>query len=183
MWRDRTLVLDEHRDPADPAPSPEAWAQATDLADAVRLAIDTVLTPHQRAVALAIIVEGCPAMCSPTGWAPPAMPCTRPFTTHAGGCGPNSARGDTSALGRGDRPMSMTLTDDQIAALLFDSEPWFSCEDCFEHIDVYVEQLAAGLDPGHRAMEVHLKDAPVRRGGRNPPCPADRARRATPAEF
>jgi RNA polymerase sigma-70 factor (ECF subfamily) len=60
LWRDRPVELDEHLTQADPAPSPAQWVQAKDLAGALSVAIDTVLTPHQRAVALAIIVQGVP---------------------------------------------------------------------------------------------------------------------------
>ncbi len=42
------------------APSPDAHAEAAQLAHAVRDAITTELTPHQRRVALALLVEGVP---------------------------------------------------------------------------------------------------------------------------
>lgn len=60
LWRDRPVELDDHLTAADPAPSPAQWVQAKDLAGALAVAIDTVLTPHQRSVALAIIVQGVP---------------------------------------------------------------------------------------------------------------------------
>ena len=43
-----------------------------------------------------------------------------------------------------------------VAALLVDTTPWLSCDECFERIDVHVESVLA--DPGHRdaAMDRHL---------------------------
>jgi hypothetical protein len=51
---------------------------------------------------------------------------------------------------------SSTLTDDAVAALLVDTEPYLSCDDCFERIDQYVEQRLA--EPSHRdcEMDTHL---------------------------
>ncbi len=52
-----------------------------------------------------------------------------------------------------DRP---TLTRSAVAALLVDTEPYLSCDDCFLRIDQYVEQRLA--DPAHRdpEMDTHL---------------------------
>lgn len=43
-----------------------------------------------------------------------------------------------------------------VQALLLDTNPYLSCDDCFDRIDRYVEQVVT--DPGHsdRLMEVHL---------------------------
>ena len=48
------------------------------------------------------------------------------------------------------------LTPDAVEALLVDTSPYLSCDDCFATIDVYAERLAA--DPGYRdlPMETHL---------------------------
>lgn len=48
------------------------------------------------------------------------------------------------------------LTADAVAGLLLDTDPYLSCDDCFDRIDEYAERLVA--DPGHRdrAMERHL---------------------------
>lgn len=48
------------------------------------------------------------------------------------------------------------LPPEAVEALLTDTSPYLSCDDCFATIDVYVERLAA--DPGHRdlPMETHL---------------------------
>jgi hypothetical protein len=44
-----------------------------------------------------------------------------------------------------------------VDALLRDTTPWLSCEDCFERMDSYVEALRR--DPGHldQAMSTHLR--------------------------
>lgn len=48
------------------------------------------------------------------------------------------------------------LTPEEVTSFLLDSEPYFSCDDCFAHLDEYVEQVVA--DPAHRdlPMQVHL---------------------------
>jgi hypothetical protein len=49
------------------------------------------------------------------------------------------------------------LTVDAVQQLTLSTEPWLSCEDCFELMDVYVERILA--DPGTGGpteMEVHL---------------------------
>jgi hypothetical protein len=49
------------------------------------------------------------------------------------------------------------LTPAAIDALLVDTTPWLSCDECFERMDVHVEALLA--DPDHRdeAMDRHLQ--------------------------
>lgn len=44
-----------------------------------------------------------------------------------------------------------------VDALLRDTTPWLSCEDCFERMDSYVE--AVRRDPGYldQAMSTHLR--------------------------
>jgi RNA polymerase sigma-70 factor (ECF subfamily) len=59
-WRHREVELPESLAPADPATSPAAAAEATDLTRAVEKAIADDLTPHQRRVALALIIEQVP---------------------------------------------------------------------------------------------------------------------------
>jgi RNA polymerase sigma-70 factor (ECF subfamily) len=59
-WRDREVPLPETVVLADPAPSPAEMSEAAQLARAVRDAITTELTPHQRRVVLALLVEGVP---------------------------------------------------------------------------------------------------------------------------
>jgi hypothetical protein len=50
-----------------------------------------------------------------------------------------------------------SLTSAAVDALLRDTTPWLSCDDCFERIDTYVEALhrnSGYLDP---AMSKHLE--------------------------
>jgi hypothetical protein len=51
---------------------------------------------------------------------------------------------------------SSTLTDDAVAALLVDTEPYLSCDDCFERIDQYVEQRLANPSHHDPEMDIHL---------------------------
>ena len=48
------------------------------------------------------------------------------------------------------------LGPETLDALLVDTSPYLSCDDCFARIDEFVERRVA--DPGHRdaAMEAHL---------------------------
>lgn len=49
------------------------------------------------------------------------------------------------------------LSDTAVARLVADTEPYLSCDDCFDRLDTYVEQLVG--DPGHEdpAMRAHLR--------------------------
>jgi len=51
---------------------------------------------------------------------------------------------------------SRGLTAETIAVLLTDTEPYLSCDDCFDRIDEYVDRTVA--DPHHDdpAMRTHL---------------------------
>ena len=57
VWHGREVPLDESFSPPARAASPEQYVEAADLAGAVRLAIDEVLTPHQRSIAVALLVD------------------------------------------------------------------------------------------------------------------------------
>ena len=59
-WRHREVPLADTLTVVDPEPSPEAHSEAAQLARAVRRAIADELTPHQRRVVLALLVEGVP---------------------------------------------------------------------------------------------------------------------------
>ena len=54
-------------------------------------------------------------------------------------------------------PQRGDLTPDAIDALLLDTAPWLSCDECFERMDTHVEALLR--DPGHHdpAMDKHLQ--------------------------
>lgn len=59
-WRHREVPLPDTLPLVDPAPSPAALSEAAQLARAVKEAIATQLTPHQRRVVLALVVEDVP---------------------------------------------------------------------------------------------------------------------------
>jgi RNA polymerase sigma-70 factor (ECF subfamily) len=59
-WRHREVPLPDTLALVDTAPSPAAVSEGSHLARAVQAAIATELTPHQRRVLLALVVEGVP---------------------------------------------------------------------------------------------------------------------------
>ncbi|HEU4566518.1 MAG TPA: sigma-70 family RNA polymerase sigma factor [Marmoricola sp.] len=59
-WEDREIHLDGLDRVVDGQPGPGQYAEATDLAEAVRRALETELSPHQRRVVLALLVEEVP---------------------------------------------------------------------------------------------------------------------------
>jgi hypothetical protein len=48
-----------------------------------------------------------------------------------------------------------------IGRLLVDTDPWLSCDDCFDLVDRYVEQLLAGHVDAMPEMRVHLRGCPA----------------------
>ena len=48
------------------------------------------------------------------------------------------------------------VTPEVLHAVILDTEPWLSCDDCFRLMDAYVERRLR--EPGHRdpAMDTHL---------------------------
>lgn len=59
-WKHREVDLDAIADLASNTLAPEAFAVATEFTEAVRAEIENSLTPHQRRVVLALVVEGIP---------------------------------------------------------------------------------------------------------------------------
>jgi RNA polymerase sigma-70 factor, ECF subfamily len=59
-WRSRQVVLDDSDVTVDLGPSVEDYAEAADLARAAGRAIDEALTPHQRRIMLALLVDEVP---------------------------------------------------------------------------------------------------------------------------
>jgi RNA polymerase sigma-70 factor (ECF subfamily) len=59
-WSTREVPLDAAPPLVEHRPSPDQYAEGADLAAAVRDAMDRVLTPHQRRIALALIVDEVP---------------------------------------------------------------------------------------------------------------------------
>ncbi len=55
------------------------------------------------------------------------------------------------------------LTPAAVAALLLDTSPWLSCDNCFERMDTYVEALIHGAWHGDDdpAMAAHLRGCPA----------------------
>lgn len=47
-----------------------------------------------------------------------------------------------------------------VEALLLDTTPWLSCEECFERLDTHVEALLGG-SPTDIAMDRHLTGCPA----------------------
>lgn len=59
-WRTRQVALDDDHITVDLGPSVEEYAEAAELARAVHRAIDEALTPHQRRIMLALLVDQVP---------------------------------------------------------------------------------------------------------------------------
>jgi RNA polymerase sigma-70 factor (ECF subfamily) len=59
-WSRREVPLDASPPVVEPRPSPDQYAEGAELAAAARDAMARVLTPHQRRIALALIVEEVP---------------------------------------------------------------------------------------------------------------------------
>ncbi|MGH3331207.1 MAG: hypothetical protein ACRDPJ_07840 [Nocardioidaceae bacterium] len=54
------------------------------------------------------------------------------------------------------------LTPETVRQLTLSTEPWLSCEDCFELMDVYVETILADPDTTELPeMHVHLRGCPA----------------------
>jgi hypothetical protein len=53
------------------------------------------------------------------------------------------------------------LSADTISRLVVDTEPWLSCDDCFRHLDEYVEMLVAARAAVMPAMDAHLRGCPA----------------------
>lgn len=61
LWSDRPVDLADADEPASQHPlTPESYAEATDLSRAVTVALRTALTPYQRRIALALLVDEVP---------------------------------------------------------------------------------------------------------------------------
>ena len=91
QWQHREVELHDLDElPTVGHDSPEHHAEASDLARAVARAMRAALTPHQRRVAIALLVDDIPIDVLANGSGPPAAPCTRPSTTSACACAPSS---------------------------------------------------------------------------------------------
>ena len=59
-WARREVELNDTTQVMECGPSPASHAEASDLAAAVRLAIEVALTPHQRRITIALLVDDVP---------------------------------------------------------------------------------------------------------------------------
>jgi RNA polymerase sigma-70 factor (ECF subfamily) len=59
-WAHRDVQLDDAVQIHERGPSPASYVEAADLAGAVRAAIDVALTPHQRRITIALLVDDIP---------------------------------------------------------------------------------------------------------------------------
>jgi RNA polymerase sigma-70 factor (ECF subfamily) len=59
-WRNREVELKDETQVLERGPSPANYAEAADLASAVRQAIDVALTPHQRRITIALLMDDIP---------------------------------------------------------------------------------------------------------------------------
>ena len=48
------------------------------------------------------------------------------------------------------------LTQDDVRRLTVTTEPWLSCDDCFDGVDVFVEEVLSGSTPVSEDFRVHL---------------------------
>jgi hypothetical protein len=49
----------------------------------------------------------------------------------------------------------------EVEQLTLDTEPWLSCDTCFDLVDEFVERLLAGDLPALPAMHAHLRGCPA----------------------
>jgi RNA polymerase sigma-70 factor (ECF subfamily) len=59
-WLNREVELKDRETLVEDGPSPESHVEAADLASAVSRAIDVALSPHQRRITIALLVDGVP---------------------------------------------------------------------------------------------------------------------------
>ena len=59
-WRDRDVPLDDPDLIVERGPTPDAYAEASELGTALAAAVSTVLTPHQRRIVVALLVDQVP---------------------------------------------------------------------------------------------------------------------------
>ena len=53
------------------------------------------------------------------------------------------------------------LSPEVIARLTADTEPWLSCDDCFELVDVVIEGMVVSSTPSSERFRVHLLRCPA----------------------
>lgn len=55
----------------------------------------------------------------------------------------------------------MKYTAEQVSRLIANTEPWLSCDGCFDEIDACMEALVAGADEIAEPLRVHLARCPA----------------------
>lgn len=58
-------------------------------------------------------------------------------------------------------PADRRLTEQQAASLVAVTEPWLSCDDCFERVDAYVDALLGSGARLDQPLRVHLARCPA----------------------
>ncbi len=53
------------------------------------------------------------------------------------------------------------LSEASVDALLRDTTPWLSCEECFDRMDTYAEAVVRGSSAHDHAMDRHLSACPA----------------------
>ena len=53
------------------------------------------------------------------------------------------------------------ITREVLRSITQDTEPWLSCDDCFEMLDEYVEHVLADPDDVDVGMTTHLEACPA----------------------
>ncbi|GAB3038909.1 hypothetical protein GCM10027052_18350 [Parafrigoribacterium mesophilum] len=54
-----------------------------------------------------------------------------------------------------------SLSSEAIDRLTADTEPWLSCDDCFEHVDVVIDALVVSSASLSEEFRVHLRSCPA----------------------
>lgn len=54
-----------------------------------------------------------------------------------------------------------SLSPEAIARLTANTEPWLSCDDCFEGVDVVIEAMVTSSTPFSQEFAVHLNRCPA----------------------
>jgi hypothetical protein len=58
-------------------------------------------------------------------------------------------------------PNSPRLTEQTARLFALRTDPWLSCEDCFDRMDVFAEELLSRPDADDLAMRVHVAGCPA----------------------
>ena len=56
---------------------------------------------------------------------------------------------------------SLQLTEEQAQRFVVDASPWMSCDECFDHLDEYVDRQSGASFEWLPAMKAHLTGCQV----------------------